>query len=35
MHRITISVLSMFVILPAFASARLPVVNVASSVSLL
>lgn len=30
MHRITISVLSMFVILPAFASARLPVVNVAS-----
>ena len=30
MHRITISVLSMFVMLPAFASARLPVVNVAS-----
>ena len=30
MRRITISVLSMFVILPSFASARLPVVNVAS-----
>ena len=30
MHRITISVLSMFVVLPAVASARLPVVNVAS-----
>ena len=30
MHRITISVLSLFVVLPAFASARLPVVNVAS-----
>ena len=30
MHRITISVLSMFFILPSFASARLPVVNVAS-----
>ena len=30
MHRITISVLSVFVILPAFASAKLPVVNIAS-----
>ena len=30
MHRITISVLSVFIVLPAFASARLPVVNVAS-----
>lgn len=30
MHRITISVLSVFVVLPAFASARLPVVNIAS-----
>lgn len=30
MHRITISVLSIFVILPAFASAKLPVVNIAS-----
>ena len=30
MHRITISVLSVFVMLPAFASAKLPVVNIAS-----
>jgi hypothetical protein len=30
MHRITISVLSFFVVLPAFASARLPVVNITS-----
>lgn len=30
MHRITISVLAVFIVLPAFASARLPVVNVAS-----
>ena len=31
MHRITFSVLSVFVVLPAMASARLPVVNVASA----